>query len=230
MEDSVQAAAPHGSRFWLRTRPWPWIAILLALVLLVLAVPTSRRHWLRATGWALVGPNPHVRSADVIVVAIDVQGAGTLEAADLVHEGVSTRVAVFEDPPTESDREFIRRGLPYDDRAAISETQLHMLGVQNVERIPRSVSGSEQEGQILPSWCQRRGYHSAVLVVAADHSRRIGRIIRRATRDRPVTIAVLSSRYSNFNPDSWWTSRYGARTEIIEFEKLVLDVARHPFS
>ena len=171
MEDSVQTAAPPGSRFWHRTRPWPWIAILLALGLLVLAVPISRRHLLRATGWALVGPDPHVHSADVIVVAIDVQGAGTLEAADLVHEGVSARVAVFEDPPTESDREFIRRGLPYDDRAAISETQLHMLGVQNVERIPRSVSGSEQEGQILPSWCQKRGYRSAVLVVAADHSR-----------------------------------------------------------
>ncbi len=103
-----------------RRRAWHWILLLVLLLMLAgFAVPASRRHILRAAGRALVASDPHVQSADVVVVAIDAQGAGTLEAADLVHQGVSRRVAVFDDPPTAADQEFIRRGLPYDDRAAI---------------------------------------------------------------------------------------------------------------
>jgi len=214
-----------------RRRLWrSALFVFLLFVLTCFAIPASRRHVLRTAGWALVAPDLHVQSADVIVVAIDVQGAGTLEAADLVHQGVSRRVAVFDDPPTASDREFIRRGLPYDDRAAISDAQLHMLGVQDVERIPRYTSGSEQEGLMLPGWALQHGYHSVVLVTSTDHSRRLARIMRRATRDRDVRIVVLPSRYSNFDPDRWWATRYGARTEIIEGEKLLLDFVRHPLS
>lgn len=218
-------------RIRLRVRPWHGLVFVVVLLVPgIIAMPASRRSILRSAGWALVAPDPHVGSADVVVIAIDAQGAGTLEAADLVHQGASMRVAVFDDPPTASDQEFIRRGLPYDDRAAISMTQLRMLGVKDIERVPRTTSGSEQEGQILPAWCLKHGFRSAVLVTSADHSRRLGRIMRRATRGSGIAITVLPSPYSNFSPDTWWVSRYGVRTEIIELEKLALDVARHPFS
>jgi hypothetical protein len=51
-----------------------------------------------------------------------------LEAADLVHSGIATRVAVFSDPPDAVDREFIRRGAPYEDVGARSLRQLRSLG------------------------------------------------------------------------------------------------------
>jgi hypothetical protein len=208
-----------------------WL-ILAALLLcaILMGMRRSRISILRSAGWALVNPQTQIDRADVIVVAIDAGGAGTLEAADLEHRGVSTQVAVFHDPPTESDREFLRRGLPYDDRAAISTRQLQILGVQNIERIPRTTSGSEEEGEILPGWCQRHGYHSVVLVTSADHSRRLSRILRRSLHGNSITISVVASPYSNFNPNTWWTTRAGTRTEIIEIEKLLVDFARHPFS
>ena len=171
-----------------------------------------------------------VATADIIVVAIDADGAGALEAADLVHHGVSTQVAVFDDPPSSVDREFLRRGLPYEDRAAISTRQLHSLGVQNVEQIPRNTSGSEQEGDILPTWCEKQGYHSVVLVTSSDHSRRLSRILRRSLRGHQISITVQNSPYSVFNPDAWWNTRAGVRDGIFELEKLLLDVVRHPFS
>jgi hypothetical protein len=43
-------------------------------------------------------------------------------------------------------------------------------------------------------------------------------------------VLVRYSRYSEFNPDTWWSTRDGVRTEIIEFEKLLLDVLSHPLS
>ena len=38
------------------------------------------------------------------------------------------------------------------------------------------------------------------------------------------------ARYSSFDPDRWWETRGGVRIEIIELQKLVLDVVLHPMS
>ena len=210
------------------------VVILAASVLLAGAITfcvrASRDQILAATGRLLVLDDPPVDSADVIVVAIDANGAGTLEAADLIHRGIAREVAVFSDPPSPADREFLRRGLPYDDRAAVSANQLRLLGVQDIARIPRSPSGSEHEGEILPVWCEGRGYHSVILVTSTDHSRRLERILRRSLRHSSVKITIQTSPYSEFNPDNWWQTRDGVRVEIVELEKLALDVIRHPLS
>jgi uncharacterized SAM-binding protein YcdF (DUF218 family) len=102
--------------------------------------------------------------------------------------------------------------------------------VRKVERIRRTISGSEQEGDILPVWCEQHHYHSVVLVTSSDHSRRLSRILRRSHHSEQLHIAIQTSSYSVFKPDSWWKTRAGARIEIVEFEKLFLDVIRHPFS
>jgi hypothetical protein len=218
----------------MRTRGQRWIRIAAAVLLLsmiAMAVPAIRGHILRSLGWALVLRQAPARSADVIVVAIDADGAGTLEAADLVHSGVSKQVAVFADPPDRIiDREFLRRGKPYEDAAAVSTRQLRSLGIDNIEQIPRRVAGSEEEGEALPVWCDQHQYRSVVVVTTSDHSRRLDRILRRAMKGRPTSVTVQPAHYSTFDPDRWWLTRGGTRTEIFELEKLLLDLVRHPFS
>lgn len=212
-----------------RFRKWHWlVGAVLCFTILAFSIPSSRHYVLRSIGRLLVLQQPLPTSADIIVVAIDVDGAGTLEAADLVHRGLSTRVAVFNDPPTAVDREFLRRGLPYHDWGAISTRQLQMLGVQNIVLIPRSASGSQQEGEILPQWCDEQHYYSVVLITSGDHSRRLGRIMRRSLRGRQINVTIDISPYADFNLDSWWKTRAGVREGIFELQKLMLDVLRHP--
>jgi hypothetical protein len=209
-----------------------WAGVLLLIVLLGVAgsvVSAIRRPILRAAGWALV-VNERIEAADVIVLASNEDFAGMLEVADLVHGGVATRVAVLADPPDAVDREFIRRGIPYEDAAARSVRELRALGVDTIEQIPRNANGTEDIGRVLPVWCDQRGFRSVVVVSTSDHSRRLRRVLHRSMKGHQTRVTVRFARYLVFDPDRWWESHDGIRTEIEELEKLLLDVMRHPIS
>src|SRR5215467_7621336 len=210
-----------GSNRWPR---WTPILVVVALAAAALvAVPSVREPALRAAGWALVVNEP-VAPADIIVLSPDSGGAGALEAADLVQSGIATRVAVFTDPPSGEDHEFIRRGLPYEDAAARQIRQLMLLGVTDVVQIPRTDLGTEAEGQALPPWCDEHRFRSIVFVAARDHSRRLRRVLDRVMKGHSTRVTVQPARYSSFDPDRWWKTRSGVRTEIIELQKLMLEV------
>jgi hypothetical protein len=219
-------ATIKGNRIFRRLRP---VTIVAALALAAFAVVATslREHVLRAAGWALVINDEPVAPADVIVLSIDSAGAGALEASDLVQSGVSKRVAVFQDPPSGEDHEFIRRGLPYEDAAARQIRQLKMLGVTDFTQISR-IDGTESEGKMLPQWCDQQHLRSILVVAGKDHSRRLRRVLDRDMEGHSTHVTVRAARYSSFDPDRWWETRAGVRTEIVELQKLLLDVVRHP--
>lgn len=211
-------------------RPPKWATILAAALLAavaILAVRPLREPVLRAAGWALVVNEP-IAPADIIVVSLDSGGAGALEAADLVRDGIASRVAVFVDPPSGEDHEFIRRGLPYEDAGARQVGQLKSLGVTDIVQIPAADIGTEREGQVLPAWCAAHQIRSLVFVAARDHSRRAKRVLDRAMRDHSIQVTVRPARYSSFDPERWWQTRAGLRIGIVELQKLAFDLLRHP--
>jgi hypothetical protein len=195
----------------------------------LITVPTLRTSVLQAAGRAVVAEGP-VEAADIIVLTAVVGGAGVLEALDLVHHGVAARVAVFDDPPDDVAREFVRRGIPYEDPASRFVRQLRSAGIEAVETIPKAAAGSQEEARVLPGWCRQRGLRSVVVVSTADHSRRLGRMFSRAMEGSDTEVTVRFARRSSFNPDDWWRTRDGIRLGIVEFQKLLLDLAMHPVS
>ena len=205
------------------------LGVVAVAAAVAIAVPFIREPVLRAAGWALVISEPLV-PADIIVISLDSGGAGALEAADLVRDRVATRVAVFSDPPSGEDLEFIRRGLPYEDAAARQIRQLGSLGVTDVERIPRGDAATEGEAQVLPQWCDQHQLRSIVFVTTRDHSRRTRRVLDRAMKGHLTRVVVHPSPYSSFDPDRWWQTRSSIRTEIVELQKLVLEIVLHAFS
>lgn len=212
---------------------WPkWAPILVVLALAafaIVAVRPLRESVLRFAGWALVVKEP-LAPADIIVISADSRGAGALEAADLVKRGIAARVAVFTDPPDGEDLEFIRRGLPYEDGAARQIRQLRWLGVTDIVQIPRPEAATEAEGQVIPSWCDQHQVRSLVFVTTRDHSRRTRRMLSRVMNGHQTRVSVQSASYSTFDPDRWWESRDGVRTEVVELQKLLLDFVLHPTS
>lgn len=209
-------------------RQWKrWLRRAAVVLLMSMAVIALHEPILRAAGRALVVTDA-LRPADVIVIALDAGGAGALEAGDLVVQGIATQVAVFVDPPSGEDHEFLRRGLPYEDETARQIRQLELLGVTNVLRIPRTNAGTQGEGDVLPSWSKEHDFRSMVVVTTTDHSRRLRRVLQRSMSGYDISMAIRPSRYSAFDPDQWWRSRGGIRTGIVELQKLVLDFALHP--
>jgi hypothetical protein len=208
-----------------------WATIIAALVLaafVIVAVPPIRESLLRGAGWALVAYRESLVPADIIVLTVDSGGAGALEAADLVHSGVSKRVAIFDQPPKIEHTEFVRRGLPYEDEGARQVRELATLGVTDVVHISK-VNGTGDEGQALPQWSDEQHLQSMVVVATRDHSRRLRRVLDRAMKGRLTQVTVQAARYSDFDPDRWWETREGIRTEITELQKMLLDLVLHPF-
>jgi hypothetical protein len=216
------------------TRRQGWAAVVLGVVLLgsaSIGIFAIRRSILRAAGWALV-VNDRIEPADVIVVSREADGAGALEAADLVHSKVARRVAIFASSPDPAGAEFIRRGIPYEDETTRSVRQLSSLGVETIDQIPGYVAGTEDEGPVLADWCRRQGFRSVVVVSTFAHSRRLRRVLRRSmsTQQMRVLVHTVSARFPDFDPDRWWECRGGIRAEIQEGEKLLFDIVRHPIS
>jgi hypothetical protein len=105
---------------------------------------------------------------------------------------------------------------------------LRDLGVEHVEPIPLSITGTEDEGRSFPVWCGERQLRAVIIVSSADHTRRLRRVFHRAMSGRATVVMIRRARYSDFDPDTWWQDRDGVRRGIVESEKLLLDFLRHP--
>jgi uncharacterized SAM-binding protein YcdF (DUF218 family) len=90
------------------------------------------------------------------------------------------------------------------------------------------VVGTVDEGKVLQKWCAAHSIHSILFVSVADHSRRTRRVLDRALIPGGIRVMVRYARYSEFDPDSWWQTRGGQRTQAVESQKLLMDILRHP--
>lgn len=213
------------------TRHSRWAIILLALATLSIAsiasVPTWRSAVLRNIGWTLVAEDPPGK-ADIIVISTNGIQPGILEAADLVHSGFAGRVAIFRPPVSRAATELERRGIKTSSEKEAAIQFLHELGVAQVSIIPSTV-GTVDEGEVLRRWCAANSIHSVLFVSVPDHSRRTRRVLNRALRQAGVKVMVRYTRYSEYDPNAWWQTRGGQRVQLVETEKLLLDLLRHPF-
>lgn len=209
------------------------VAAVLVAALFVAAgsalVPAIRDPVLRAAGHALVSEDT-LAPADIIVLAPDVGEAGVLEAADLIAQGWSQRVAILAPPLPPLADEFERRKVAYTDEGMHYLRLLYMLGVDQAALVRMATGGTSEAGRFLPGWSAQRRVRTILLITSTDHSRRMQRVMRRHFSNSSVRVSVRRARYSAFAPERWWKNRGTLRTGLIELEKLAVDVVGHPFS
>ena len=201
------------------------LALVTGLLAIVLHQPL-----LRAAGRALVWQDDLV-PADAVVVPT---WAGLGAALDVIDVVVTRRltghVVIIVPPSTATEREFVRRGYPYDDSATRMIRILERAGIatDSIELLPVPVGGTSDEVGRLARWC-REGKHEAIIVLTPlDHGRRLKRTLQR--EESSVRMIVRPISRNVFNPEDWWTGRDGLRIGIVELQKLALDVVLHPVS
>src|SRR5687768_8529235 len=203
------------------------LRLLLVAAVVIGASGALTPSIVRGIGGVLVATDD-LEVVDVIVVPGWTHEAGALEAADLYKRGIASRVAVLEPEPGPSRQELVRRGVVATGDAWVVSL-MRRLGVQTIEVIPGHSTGTDADGKLIASWLEQNHMRSAVVVATSEHSRRLRRIMHRALEDKAVSVLVVSARLSTYEPERWWKTRTGVRTTVIELQKLLLDVATHPF-
>jgi hypothetical protein len=201
------------------------LLVVSILLLVAAAVPGVRRSLLRASGAALVTTDP-VTPSDVGVITEFGEGS-ELEAADLFHAKMFSRVVVLEPAPTPVDREYARRGVFRDD---IVVTTLRQLGVPEsaIVHVEAGEGGTTESTQALADWIRVHPSH-AIVIVIPSHARRFRRALARVWPPNASTPIVTTPRHNSFHPDDWWTTRRTLREGVVELQKLGLDYLQHPW-
>ena len=182
---------------------------LAALVVLALAFHSAI---LAALGGYLVKADPPRKADIALVLAGDASGNRILKAAELVREGyapkvlVSGPVGMYDYAECDLEIPFaVRRGYP---QSYFEPYQHHAHSTQ------------EEADAMLPE-LRRLGAKTVLLVTSDFHTRRAGRIFRRAAPDLTFDVVAAPDQY--FTPSGWWKNREGRKTFMIEWMKTIAE-------
>jgi uncharacterized SAM-binding protein YcdF (DUF218 family) len=201
-----------------RTRPF---RVLLAPAAAV-ALLWFGRHFVLATAGRLLVAEDAVEPVEMIIVSDADMLGGTLEAAHLYQDGVSTRI-VLPELASDSVAEEIRRlggsGWSPTDYAA---WLLERSGVpkSTIQILPGVVDGTDSEIVAVAAFAREQEPSSVLYITARTHTARTRRLLR--SQLPPGTrLLVRSPRTDDFAVDSWWHSREQSRYVVMEYLRWV---------
>jgi uncharacterized SAM-binding protein YcdF (DUF218 family) len=161
--------------------------------------------------------------ADAVVMLAGGGPERSHEAADIYNAGLAPRVVLttqqLPDNFVEMERLGIDLFLPHENDLRVLEG----LGVpaDAIVRIESIATETLDELTRIRALAVERGWTRLILVSSNFHTRRVSLIARYVFED-DLQVAVIGSRYSEFDPRGWWRTARDARTFLIEFQKLLL--------
>lgn len=178
----------------------------------------EREALLRGAGRFLVRTDPLERAEIVVALAGDGSGARVMKAAELVDQGYAPGVLV------NGARLFYQIG---EARAAIEFAAGR--GVRREILEPFVVHANSTLGEALETdrELRRRGVRRALVVTSNFHTRRARSIFRRFGSGE-VSYVFVAADAAEFDPDSWWRSRTGKRTLLLEYLKTLHSAFERP--
>jgi len=163
-----------------------------------------------AVGAYLVNAGPPEKADVALVLAGDPFGNRILKAGELVRQGYVPR-AMVSGPSGQYGSYECDLAIPFAVRAGYpAEYFIH------VEHDGRSTA--EEAVAIIPV-IRKSGAHRVLLVTSDYHTRRAGRIFRRAAPD--LDFRVVAAPDTEFSADNWWHTRQGRKVALYEWMKTV---------
>lgn len=182
---------------------------LLLVIALVIVLFLGWKPALAFLGGFLVRDEAPVHADAAIVLGGDDFGSRTLTAANLVRQGY-VPYAILSGPEMlgghESDLTLayaVKQGFP----AAYFQT------------FPNSSNSTRTEAKAFSEELRRRGIHRILLVTSNFHTRRAYYLFHLTDPSLEIHTIAAPDRY--FTPDSWWITRTGQKTFLLEWSKTI---------
>src|SRR5271154_1920618 len=181
-----------------------FLLLIAAVVFYILRVPI-----LTAMGSNLVLDEPPVKADAVVVLGGDEFGMRTLKAAQLVEAGYAPYV-LLSGPPIL---------LAHESELMLDFALKQGYSSSLFQQYQHSASSTREEETLLAAELQRRGVHRILLVTSPYHSRRATHLFHQIAPWLTVQTVDAPDRY--FTPGSWWKTRRGRKTFVLEWMKTV---------
>jgi len=192
---------------------------LLALLL----VAAAASLWLLIDGGRYLQHEDGLQKADAIFVLGGARVERCLEAYDLFREGYAPLIMLSPERVEPSETLLRSRGIRFPSVAELQESALLQLGVPPTAILPPrgSVDNTAQEGDLVRTTAQARGWTRLIVVTSKYHTRRAGFAFRRAFAGTGTTVIMRASRYDPSDPARWWRTRPDVRFVLSEWQKLI---------
>jgi len=193
---------------------------LCCLVAFLFVIYIARHPILRLAGGALV-TNDAPRASDAIVILGDdnYNGDRADRAAELLKAGWAPRVV--------ASGRYLR---PYASIADLEQHDLRDRGVpaSAIVHFAHRAADTREECAAVSQLLVERGWKQVMIVTSNYHTRRAEYICSRLL-PRGTELRVIAAPDSEYQPDSWWETRQGAKIffhEVLGFVVAVWE-ARH---
>lgn len=192
------------------TRLNSWLRRLLVCCLAVVILAATQRLWLPWFGTFLVDAGPPVKSDAIIVLAGDDSGNRILRGAELASQGYAPKVYMSGPQGHYGHSEA---------DLAIEFAQRHGYPASLFVGVEHDGASTLEEADRMLAAVRRAGVRRILVVTSQTHTRRSGRIYRRAARD--LTVNVTAAPNPELVPETWWYTREGRKAVFSEWLKTV---------
>lgn len=182
---------------------------------------------LRFGGYILVNTNPLPPHAQVAVV-LNGSAAGlrarTAGAIKLLESGIVSNLLMSVPPQT-----YWGESVPVVAHQYFAK----QFGAADASKIDYCISAANstfEEAHAVTDCLQAAGWTRVIIVTSNYHTRRAGRIWRKAAAKAkpPLTVWLHGVADGDYQPRGWWSKRIYAKTWLLEFSKLVWETCFGP--
>lgn len=166
---------------------------------------------LTALGSALVENDGPEKADAILVLGGDEAGFRILKAAQLARAGYAPYIIV--DGPEVLGGHESDATIKYAEQKGYPGALFHPLF------LPPEVSSTRTESEYVGRYLRQQNIRKLLLVTSNYHTRRAARLMRKL--NPWLQVVVVAAPDSDFTPETWWKTREGQKTFLLEWTKTV---------